>query len=222
MFEKLGFYATVCHQPYRCKLKHTQSARFKRHAVAKERNIENRRNLDRLRSQFARARIFPGENDLRKAENGCKSIESRRTWIDSRPVDDDHVARVFHLSVDRDRSTWISFSLPIRFFLFFFQIRVGTRRIDAVHFVRLFAFFSYRFVKNFCFFFFFFRLVLFFKIHDVSYRGRLEPMGARVRRSVSVIGGCRVLPTTDGVGGSVLVEQCRLNGHRILERCRRQ
>lgn len=74
-------------------------------------------------------------------------------------------------------------------------------------FVRLFAFFC-------------FPIVL--KIHDVSYRGRLEPMGARVRRSVSVIEGCRVLPTTNGVGGSVLVDQCRLNGHRILERCRRQ
>lgn len=56
----------------------------------------------------------------------------------------------------------------------------------------------------------------------MSYRGRLKPMGTRVRRSVSVIEGCRVLPTTNGVGGSVLVDQCRLNGHRILERCRRQ
>lgn len=64
------------------------------------------------------------------------------------------------------------------------------------------------------------RIVL--KIHDVSYRGRLEPLGACVRRSVSVIEGCRVLPTTDGVGGSVLVDQCRLNGHQILERRRRQ
>lgn len=71
-----------------------------------------------------------------------------------------------------------------------------------------------------CRFFFFSFLLL--KIHDVSYRGRLEPMGPRVRRSVSVIEGCRVLPTTNGVGGSVLVDQCRLNGHRILERCRRQ
>lgn len=60
------------------------------------------------------------------------------------------------------------------------------------------------------------------KIHDVSYRGRLEPLGACVRRSVSVIGGCRVLPTTDWVGSSVLVDQCRLNGRQILERCRRQ
>lgn len=60
------------------------------------------------------------------------------------------------------------------------------------------------------------------KIHDVSYRGRLEPLGACVRRSVSVIGGCRVLPTTDGVGSSVLVDQCRLNGRQILERRRRQ
>lgn len=72
------------------------------------------------------------------------------------------------------------------------------------------------------FFFFYFYFFIFLKIHDVSYRGRLKPMGARVRRSVSVIEGCRVLPTTNGVGGSVLVDQCRLNGHRILERCRRQ
>lgn len=56
----------------------------------------------------------------------------------------------------------------------------------------------------------------------MSYRGRLEPLGACVRRSVSVIGGCRVLPTTDGVGSSVLVDQCRLNGRQILERHRRQ
>lgn len=69
---------------------------------------------------------------------------------------------------------------------------------------------------------FFFLSVTVLKIHDVSYRGRLEPLGACVRRSVSVIEGCRVLPTTDGVGGSVLVDQCRLNGHRILERRRRQ
>lgn len=70
--------------------------------------------------------------------------------------------------------------------------------------------------------FIFSRFLIVLKIHDVSYRGRLEPLGACVRRSVSVIGGCRVLPTTDGVGGSVLVDQCRLNGHQILERRRRQ
>lgn len=65
-------------------------------------------------------------------------------------------------------------------------------------------------------------ILIVLKIHDVSYRGWLEPLGARVRRSVSVIEGCRVLPTTDGVGSSVLFDQCRLNGHRIPERRRRQ
>lgn len=69
------------------------------------------------------------------------------------------------------------------------------------------------------------------KIHDESYRGHwLEPMGSgricrRSSSSVSVIGKCcRVLPRTDGIGACccccccVLVEQCRLDGQRVLVR----
>lgn len=45
------------------------------------------------------------------------------------------------------------------------------------------------------------------KIHDVSYRKWLEPVRPHVRRSVSVIWGCRVLSTT---GGSCVVRLIHL------------
>lgn len=45
------------------------------------------------------------------------------------------------------------------------------------------------------------------KIHDMSYRKWLEPVRPHVRRSVSVIWGCRVLSTT---GGSFVVRLIQL------------
>jgi len=137
----------------------------------------------------------------RTADGGTElSIRfGKRTLGNVRPVDDDMTTRLYDFV---RRSTRISDTCPCPWRIRFSVDRNGESRCDYE-------------VRSFL-------GLIALKIHDVSYRGRLEPMGACVRRSVSVIGGCRVLPTTDGVGGSVLVDQCRLNGHQILERRRRQ